>query len=113
MKTKNELKGIVKHWWDYNQTMAQMPEAQYLVEQIYDYESDYKTFQTEGYQKPEVDFDVVRAKDVKDGISFKIVSGDVYIDGILNVLDGSIVLKEVEGNNLGEHVFIGARMMPE
>ncbi len=113
MKTKNELKAIIQKWYTYNTTQAQVAEGKYLLEQIYDWESNFTEFQKEGYQTPEVDFELVRSKDVKDGISFKMVSGDVYIDGILNILDGSIVLKEIEGNEIGNHVFVGARMNPE
>ena len=113
MKTKNELKAILEQWWDYNQTMAQMPEGKYLLEQIYDWESNFTEFQKDGYQAAEMDFELVRSKDVKGGISFKMVSGNVYIDGILNTMDGSITLKEIEGNEIGNHVFVGARMNPE
>ncbi len=110
MKTTNELKSIVKKWWDYNQTVAQVGEAKYLLEQIGDWESGFKNFQSEGYQTPETDFQLDRVKDVKGGISLKVSSGPNTIDGILVMETGELILKDVEGNTTGSRVFQTAGM---
>jgi len=109
MKTKNELKAIVNKWWVYNSTQSQVGEARYFVEQIGDWESGFKNFQTEGYVQPDIDFNVSRCKDVKGGISLRIESGTEIIDGILNLDSGILTLKELgEVNTTGSLVFRGA-----
>ena len=111
MKTNNELKAIIQKWWEYNQTLAQVGEARYFVEQIGDWESDFENYQSEGYVQPEVDFDVVRCKDVKGGISLRIESGPHIIDGILNIGNGILTLKDLgEVNTTGSLVFQTARI---
>lgn len=111
MKTKNELKAIVNKWWVYNGTVAQVGEAKYFVEQIGDCESGFKNFQTEGYVQPEVDFDLIRCKDVKGGISLRIESGPNTIDGILDMSSGILTLKDLgEVNTTGSLVFKGASL---
>jgi hypothetical protein len=106
MKTNNELKGIIQKWWEYNTTLAQVAEARYFVEQITDYESDFENYQSEGYVPPVVDFDVVRCKDVSGGISLRITSGVNVIDGILNIENGILTLKDLgELNTTGSLVF--------
>ena len=111
MKTKNELKAIITKWWEYNQTMAQVAEARYFVEQLADWESGFQTFQNEGYQAPETDWDIERAKDVKGGISFRLSSGVNVIDGILNIENGVMDLKDLgEVNTTGSLVFRTATM---
>ena len=111
MKTNNELKAIVRKWWEYNQTMAQVAEARFLQEQIGDWESDFTEFQKEGWIQPEVDFELVRCKDVKGGISFRLESGPNVIDGILNLNSGLFTLKDLgEVNTTGSLVFRTAGM---
>ncbi len=110
MKTTNELKSIIKKWWDYNQTVAQVGEARYFVEQIGDWESNFTNFQTEGYQTPETDFQLDRVKDVKGGISLKVSSGPNTIDGILIMSTGELVLKDSPTNTTGSGVFQTATM---
>ena len=106
MKTKNELKAIIQKWWEYNTTLAQVAEARYFVEQITDWESDFENYQSEGYVPPVVDFDIVRCKDVKGGISLRITSGVNVIDGILNIGNGVLTLKDLgELNTTGSLVF--------
>jgi hypothetical protein len=111
MKTKNELKAIVNKWWVYNQTASQVGEAKYFVEQLGDWESNFTEFQKDGYQTPEGDWDLERAKDVKGGISFRLSSGTNVIDGILDMSSGTITLKDLgEVNTTGSLVFRGAGM---
>jgi hypothetical protein len=111
MKTKTELKGIIQQWWAYNQTMAQVAEARYFVEQLGDWESGFQTFQNEGYQTPESDWDIERAKDVNGGISFRLSSGPNVIDGILIIQSGEIILKDLgDVNTTGSLVFRTAGM---
>ncbi len=106
MKTKNELKAIVNKWWVYNKGMAQMAEAQYFVEQLADWESNFQNFQNEGYQTPVTDWNIERAKDVKGGISFRLSSGPNVIDGILKTESGELELKDLgEVNTTGSMVF--------
>ncbi len=106
MKTKNELKAIVNKWWVYNKGMAQMAEAQYFVEQLADWESNFQNFQNEGYQTPSSDWNIERAKDVKGGISFRLSSGPNVIDGILKTESGELELKDLgEVNTTGSMVF--------
>ena len=112
MKTKNELKAIIQKWWEYNQTLAQVAEARYFVEQIGDWESDFENYQSEGYVPPVVDFDVVRCKDVPGGISLRFESGPNTIDGILNIENGILTLKELgDANTTGSLVFQTARIV--
>jgi hypothetical protein len=112
MKTKNELKAIIQKWWEYNQTLAQVGEARYFVEQIGDWESDFENYQSEGYIQPVVDFDVVRCKDVPGGISLRIESDTNVIDGILNIGNGILTLKDLgEVNTTGSMVFQTARIV--
>lgn len=109
MKTENELKAIVRMWWEYNEPQAQVPEAKYFIEQVPDWESGFTLFQTEGYVQPEIDFDIVRCKDVKGGISFRLESGTNVIDGILNLGSGLLYLKDLgEVNTTGSLVFRSA-----
>lgn len=111
MKTKNELKNIVNLWWVYNQSVAQVAEARYFVEQIVDWESRFTTHLNEGWIPPVVDFDVVRCKDVNGGISLRIESGPNVIDGILNIGSGVLTLKDLgEVNTTGSLVFRTAGM---
>ena len=111
MKTNNELKAIIRKWWAYNQTVAQVGEARYFVEQLGDWESNFTEFQNEGYQTPERDWDIERAKDVKGGISFRLSSGGNVIDGILDMSSGTITLKDLgEVNTTGSLVFKGASL---
>jgi len=111
MKTKTELKAIITKWWEYNQTMAQVAEARYFVEQLADWESGFQNFQNEGYQTPEVDWDIERAKDVKGGISFRLSSGPNVIDGVLKIDSGVLELKDLgEVNTTGSLVFRTATM---
>ena len=106
MKTKNELKAIVNKWWEYNQTLAQVAEGRYFIEQIGDWESDFENYQSEGYVQPIVDFDVIRCKDVNGGLSLRIESGPNVIDGILNIGSGILTLKDLgEVNTTGSMVF--------
>ena len=106
MKTKNELKAIVNKWWVYNKGMAQMAEAQYFIEQLADWESNFTEFQKDGYQAPESDWNLERAKDVKGGISFRLSSGPNVIDGILKTESGELELKDLgEVNTTGSMVF--------
>ena len=112
MKTTNELKAIIQKWWEYNQTLAQVGEARYFVEQITDYESDFENYQSEGYVPPVVDFDVIRCKDVSGGISLRIESGANVIDGILNIVNGTLTLKDLgDANTTGSMVFQTARIV--
>jgi len=111
MKTNNELKAIIQKWWEYNQTLAQVGLANYFMEQIVDWESDFENYQSEGYVPPVVDFDIVRCKDVKGGISLRITSGVNVIDGILNIENGILTLKDLgELNTTGSLVFQTAGM---
>ena len=111
MKTNNELKAIINKWWEYNQTLSQVAEARYFVEQIGDWESDFENYQSEGYIQPIVDFDVIRCKDVNGGISLRIESGASVIDGILNIGNGVLTLKDLgEVNTTGSLVFRTAGM---
>lgn len=111
MKTKNELKAIVNKWWVYNKGMAQVAEAQYFIEQLGDWESNFTEFQKDGYQAPESDWDIERAKDVKGGISFRLSSGPNVIDGILKIESGEMELKDLgEVNTTGSLVFRTAGM---
>jgi len=106
MKTKNELKAIVNKWWVYNRGMAQVAEAQYFMEQLGDWESDFTEFQKDGYQAPQTDWNLERAKDVKGGISFRLSSGPNVIDGILKIESGALELKDLgEVNTTGSMVF--------
>jgi hypothetical protein len=106
MKTKNELKAIVNKWWVYNGTVAQVAEARYFVEQIVDWESNFSNHLNEGWIAPNVDFDVIRCKDVNGGISLRIESGPNVIDGILNIGSGELTLKDLsEVNTTGSLVF--------
>ena len=114
MKTKTELKAIVTKWWVYNQTVAQVGEAQYFVEQLGDWESNFENFQTEGYQTPVSDWVIERAKDVKGGISFRLSSEVNVIDGILDMSSGTITLKDLgDVNTTGSLVFRGASLEGE
>jgi hypothetical protein len=112
MKTKNELIGIIRNWWEYNKRQSQVAEARYFMEQIVDWESGFKNFQNEGYVQPENDFDVVRCKDVKGGISLRVESGNVVLDGILYIESGTLELKDIPTmNTTGSLVFRGASMI--
>jgi hypothetical protein len=107
MKTKNELKSIVNLWWEYNQTLAQMPEGKYFEEQIGDWESGFRNYTKDGYQAPTGSFTIERIKDIKGGLSMKLV-GSETLDGILNVTTGEFVEKEIEGNTTGSFIIRGA-----
>lgn len=112
MKTKNELIGIIRKWWEYNKTQSQVVEARYFIEQIGDWESGFQTFQNEGYVQPETDFDIVRCKDVKGGISLRVESGTAVLDGILYIESGALELKDIPTmNTTGSLVFRGASMI--
>lgn len=109
MKTGNELKAIVRDWWEWNKPQAQVPEAKYFIEQVPDWESGFTEFQKEGYVQKQIDFDIVRCKDVKGGISIRLESGPNVIDGILNLNSGLLYLKDLgEVNTTGSLVFKGA-----
>ena len=108
MKTKNELKGIVKSWWEYNQTLAQVPEARYFEEQIGDWESGFKNYTKEGYQAPSGSFTTVKAKDVKGGLSIRIEGSEV-LDGFLNTQSG-VWVDKVGAADTETLTFIGARI---
>lgn len=77
MKTVNELEGLVRNWWVANQTKSEPPLAR-----------DFKTDIVGS------DFEVVRCKDIPYAISFRIESGDNYIDGLLINGSGEIQLKD-------------------
>jgi hypothetical protein len=111
MKTNNELKAIIRKWWEYNQTVAQVAEGRYFEEQIGDWESNFTNFLNEGYIEPVKDFDVIRCKDVKGGLSLRIESGPNVIDGILDIGSGILTLKDLgEVNTTGSLVFRTAGM---
>jgi hypothetical protein len=111
MKTNNELKAIIRKWWEYNQTASQVGEARYFIEQIGDWESGFRSFQTEGWIQPVLDFDIVRCKDVKGGLSLRMESGANILDGILYMSNGVLELKDIPNmNTTGSLVFRGASM---
>ena len=109
MKTINELKGIVTSWWEYNQTLAQVGEAQYFVEQVWDWESGFKNYTKKDWVKDETPFQILRCKDVKGGLSIHLKSGDSEINGILTMSSGVWVDKVGEGDT-ETLTFIGARI---
>jgi hypothetical protein len=108
MKTKTELKAIVKKWWVYNGTLAQQPEAKYFLEQIGDWESGFKNYTKEGWSADSTEFEVQKVKDVKGGLAITLV-GEEVLDGVLDTKTG--VFTEKNGSADTETVvFIGARM---
>ena len=81
MKSTNELKGLVRDWWIANQSKSEPPLAR-------DFKNDIIGS----------DFDVVRCKDLDKAISFRIESGDEYIDGLIVNGTGEIQLKDESHN---------------
>jgi hypothetical protein len=69
--TKVELKGAIKDWWDYNNGQAQGAEGRYFMEQVVRESKHGK------------DFEAVSAKDVSEGLSVKVKSGNTIVSGIL------------------------------
>lgn len=93
MKTTNELKGIVEQWFEKNKEDAAVPSAE-------QFRSDVK----------EDGFEIVRCKDVKEGLSVKLESGGNEVDGILMYSTGQMVCKESFQNEVGSTIFRGATM---
>ena len=108
MKTKSELQAIIKSWWDYNQTLAQMPEAKYFQEQISDWESGFRNYTKEEWVSTHTAFTLGRCKDVKGGLSIRLESGPNFCDGILNTTTGVWTEKETNGMELGSTLMRGA-----
>lgn len=109
MKTINELKGIVRGWWNHNQTLAQMPEARYFEEQIWDWNSGFKNYTKSEYQRDTSAFQLLRVKDIKGGLAIHLKSGVNEIDGILDTKSG-VWHDKVGGNDTQTLTFIGARI---
>jgi hypothetical protein len=77
MKSTNELKALVQKWWQDNTKVATPPLAR-----------DFKTeIVAEGVT-------ITRCKDLDKAISFRIESGDNYIDGLIVNGTGEIQLKD-------------------
>lgn len=110
MKTKAELIEIIHQWWEYNQTLAQVAEAKYFLEQIVDWESGFRMYTREGWVSTNPHFEAVRCKDVKGGLSIRLESGPNFCDGILNTATGLWVEKEVFGEVTGSIVIQTARI---
>ncbi len=106
--TKAQLNRIVKSWWDWNQTIAQTPEARYFIEQIYDWNTGFKEHTKDGWIADRSEFEVLKAKDVKEGISLVLKSGNNIIDGILQTGTGEWMGKEPLNNITGSFVLRGA-----
>ncbi len=68
---KEQLIGAIGDWWAYNQTMAEVPMAQYFTEQVIRESKHGKGFEC------------IRAKDVSEGIAIRLESPTDFIDGIL------------------------------
>jgi hypothetical protein len=77
MKTQNELRSIVEGFWNDNQNVAEPILAR-----------DFQTL-IDGIEG----VDIVRAKDVKEGLTFHIESASTKIEGILHK-NGRIDLKD-------------------
>ena len=88
MKTKAELKEIIQSWWEYNQTLAQVPEGRYFTEQIVDWESGFRMYTREGWVSTNPEIEVVRASDLKEGLGIHLKSGETDLEGILNTKTG-------------------------
>jgi hypothetical protein len=87
MKTANEIKQIIRQWWEWNSTMAQLPEGRYFKEQLGDWEAGFQNSVNEGYTPKQTDFVVVSAKDVAEGLSVHI-EGSETLKGVLNTKTG-------------------------
>lgn len=81
MKTKEQLRAIIRKWWLYNSEMAQAAEGRYFEEQIGDWESNFKNHTKADYVG---DTDLIAvSKGVKEGLSIGLADGDTRIEGIL------------------------------
>jgi hypothetical protein len=87
MKTANEIKTIIRQWWEWNSTMAQLPEGRYFKEQLGDWEAGFQNSINEGYTINETHFRVVSAKDIGEGLSVHI-EGAETLKGVLNTKTG-------------------------
>ncbi len=80
MKTANEIKQIIRQWWEWNSTMAQLPEGRYFKEQLGDWEAGFQNSVNEGYTPKQTDFVVVSAKDVAEGLSVHIEGSETLFN---------------------------------
>jgi len=87
MKNNNQILTIIRKWWEYNQTMAQLPEAHYFETQIRNWESGFSTHLEGDYSPNECGFNVISVKDIKEGLSIHI-EGSSILKGILNTKTG-------------------------
>ena len=76
--TKAELKQAALQWLEWNKGRAQAPEARYFAEQVQKW--------GEGIQ-------VLRCKDIKEGLSILLECDGVAIDGILDFQTGEWIDK--------------------
>jgi len=91
MKGINELKAIVTEWYNKNKGESIVASAFAFKDSV-----------------TENGFQIVRCKDVKEGLSIRLESGDNYIDGIFVFSTEQMVCKESFENELGSTVFRGA-----
>ena len=75
--TSNELKGVVSQWYTKNKGEA-------MVASAFAFQNDNK----------DASFLITRCKDVKEGISLRLESGESFIDGIFVFQTEQMVCKE-------------------
>lgn len=107
MKTKEQLRAIIRKWWLYNSEMAQMAEGRYFKEQIGDWESGFRNHTKENYQ-PDTEIECLRAGDVKEGLSIHLKSGVNEIVGMLT--KSGEWIERIENEGTGSVVFGTAGM---
>jgi hypothetical protein len=106
MKTKEQLRAIIRKWWLYNSEMAQAAEGRYFEEQIGDWESEFRNHTKADYVG---DTDLIAvSKGVKEGLSIRLGDGDTRIEGIL--LHNGEWVERIENEGTGSVVFGTAGM---
>ena len=93
---KTELQGIITKWWVWNAEQSQVGEGYQFISQIGDWQSGFRNWTKDEYQA-DTAFTVAKCKDIKEGLSIRLQSGNVYTDGILVMKTGEWIEKPADG----------------